>query len=88
MHSCNGVFLEAHRKKLLQRTPSEGCLLIRKYTSLKITNVVDLKNIVLLVTKKIRSSITTECKIMSHVRKIIFKQTVPVLFEYFLKALE
>ena len=88
MHSSNGVFLEAHRKKLLQRTPSEGCLLIRKYTSLKITNVVDLKNIVLLVTKKIRSSITPECKIMSHVRKIIFKQTVPVLFEYFLKALE
>ena len=88
MHCCTGVFLEAQRKKLLQRAPSEGCLRITKYTSLKIANVVDLTNIVLLVTKKIRSSINPECKIMSQVRKIMFKQTVRVLFEYCLKALE
>ena len=39
-------------------------------------NVVDLKNIVLLVTKKIWSSVNLERKIMSQVRKIMFKQIV------------
>ena len=42
-------------------------------------NVVDLKNIVLLVTKKIWSSVNLECKIMSQVRKIMLKQIVSVV---------
>ena len=45
-------------------------------------NVVDLKNIVLLVTKKIWSSVNLECKIMSQVSKIMFKQIVAVLFDW------
>ena len=45
-------------------------------------NVVDLKNIVLSVTKKIWSSVHLECKIMSQVRKIMFKQIVAVLFDW------
>ena len=45
-------------------------------------NVVDLKNIVLLVTKKIWSSVNLECKIMSQVYKIMFKQIVAVLFDW------
>ena len=45
-------------------------------------NVVDLKNIVLLVTKKIWNSVNLECKIMSQVRKIMFKQIVAVLFDW------
>ena len=45
-------------------------------------NVVDLKNIVLLVTKKIWSSVNLECKIMSQVRKTMLKQIVAVLFDW------
>ena len=45
------VFLGVHQKWLLQSKPSEDCLLTRKNTSLEITKTVELRNVVLLVTK-------------------------------------
>ena len=47
---------------------------------MEITKTVDLKNVLLLVTMKI-------CRNIFQVRKIIFKEIVPVLFQYFLKVI-
>ena len=53
MHSFTDVFLEVQRKLVLQSTPSEDCLFITKNTYLEITKRVELKNVQLLVMKKI-----------------------------------
>ena len=65
---CSTVHFQ-HRRKLasylLQSTPSEDCLLIRKNTSLEITKTVELKIVMLLVMKNIWSSVKPLCKNMS-----------------------
>ena len=73
---------------LLQSTPSEDCLLIKKNSSLEIKKTVELKIIVLLVMKNIWSPVNPLSIKMSQVHKITFKKIVSVLFQCFLKALE
>ena len=60
--------------------PSEDCRLIKKNTSLEITETVELKNL-LLGMKNIENSVNSVCKNMCHIYKIMFKQIVPVLFK-------
>ena len=86
-----GCFSRGSPKKLPQSAPSEDCLLIIKDTSLEITKADELKNIVLLVPKKIWGSVNPVCKIMSQVHRIMFKQifsVVPMLFKSIVIALQ
>ena len=64
------------------------CLLFRKNTSYEITKTVKLKNVMLIVMKKISGSAKPMCKNISQVCKNTFKQIFLVLFQCFLKALE
>ena len=55
---------------------------------MEITKTVELKNVVLLVTKKNEAQLIQCAKSICRVCKMMFKQIAPVLFKCFLKPLQ